>query len=550
MQETICAKVNPRLLTKTDRLFTGSMEGRIIEILQNARRAGATEVRITNKDGFVTVEDNGSGIDDFQKLLDLGGSGWDEKLEQGEDPAGVGLFSLAPRQIRILSKYHQVVIEKDGWTGKPVDVTESEEFVRGTKLIFQEEKSWDFEAVQKHAVFAGIRVIVDGKYCHSMPFCGKDAADYEELGCKVEVVSEMSKYHRQWADGSHLNKVLVNFHGQVVELDYWPGKDWYGFHRVHHRLYILVDLTQDTWIRLMLPARTKLVENKALKKLKEVIEVEYYRYFQKQKEHSLYYEEYLRARELGIDLPEAKPVYSVGLLRDEYDQVVEMFEPKNFKLSEGYLCLKDDLKDETGPANAHLLAALGKFEKKPFVPVTIQSEYIGYRWTNLPKVTAVNVIKGKERTRRGVGSYELVCVESLAIEIETSDEKKYYSEVPMATAIEPPIGKYKWHNEAVYVTQAARKELDDDNIWYHLGGYNCEGDSYETQQYYFEQELSEFWSILIGPYEKMRQELVSQINAEHRLYDKWQRVVITHDGTVTIHFNGGRIETVKRPAEV
>jgi len=53
MQATICAKVDSRLLTKASRLFTGSTEGRIIEILQNARRAGATEVRISNKDGFV-----------------------------------------------------------------------------------------------------------------------------------------------------------------------------------------------------------------------------------------------------------------------------------------------------------------------------------------------------------------------------------------------------------------------------------------------------------------------------------------------------------------
>ena len=58
-QHTICAKVNPRLLTKADRLFTGTIDGRIIEILQNARRAGAREVRISNKDGFVTIQDNG-----------------------------------------------------------------------------------------------------------------------------------------------------------------------------------------------------------------------------------------------------------------------------------------------------------------------------------------------------------------------------------------------------------------------------------------------------------------------------------------------------------
>ena len=66
--QVIKACVSERLLQKADRLFTGTLDGRIIEILQNARRAGATEVRISNKDGLITVQDNGSGIEDFQKL--------------------------------------------------------------------------------------------------------------------------------------------------------------------------------------------------------------------------------------------------------------------------------------------------------------------------------------------------------------------------------------------------------------------------------------------------------------------------------------------------
>ena len=61
--KTIRATVNPRLLSKANRLFTGSLRGRIIEILQNARRAGATKVEITNHDGQVTVHDNGRGIE-------------------------------------------------------------------------------------------------------------------------------------------------------------------------------------------------------------------------------------------------------------------------------------------------------------------------------------------------------------------------------------------------------------------------------------------------------------------------------------------------------
>ncbi len=120
--ETIQACVNQRLLTKTDRLFTGTLNGRIIELLQNARRAGATKVAITNKDGWVTVKDNGQGIGDFAKLLDLGGSGWDDACEESEDPAGVGIFCLAPREVTIRSKGKKATITKDGWTIAPTQV--------------------------------------------------------------------------------------------------------------------------------------------------------------------------------------------------------------------------------------------------------------------------------------------------------------------------------------------------------------------------------------------------------------------------------------------
>ncbi len=116
--KAIQAMVNPRLLSKASRLFTGMLEGRIIEVLQNARRASATNVVITNNDGLVTVRDNGKSIDDFARLLDLGGSGWKDALEQTEEPAGVGLFCLAPREVTIRSIGRMATITDGGWTGK------------------------------------------------------------------------------------------------------------------------------------------------------------------------------------------------------------------------------------------------------------------------------------------------------------------------------------------------------------------------------------------------------------------------------------------------
>ncbi|MFA6175042.1 MAG: ATP-binding protein [Phycisphaerae bacterium] len=538
-EQTICAKVSLRLLTKADRLFTGTIEGRIIELLQNARRAKATEVRITNKDDFVSIEDNGCGVDDFQKLLDLGGSGWDEKLEAGEDPAGVGLFSLTPREVTITSRDRRVVIDKDGWIGKPVQVTTIPKEINGTIVKFKDEKPWNMELVERHAVFAGIRVIVDGKYCHQMPFCSSQAVHYDNPGCKIEAVKELSKYHKDWTLNWYHGKVLVNFHGQVVQIDHWSDNHCPG-------LTILVDIADQTDIRLMLPARTRFVENAAFESLKTAIELEYYKYFQKQKTHTLYYKEYLRAKELGIELPEAEPQFKVGVISSEYNEPVEIATPKNFKLKDGYLYFDGDCKDDKTETNAHLLAALGTFKDKPFVPVTIYSGYMGYSWAKLPKVTKVEVIKGKEKLRYSINCGEIACFDKLSITVHTSDEKTFSSDVNMAVMAEPPKGKYQWSEETVCVTKDARNHLSAENIWFHLGGYSDEGDSFDTQLYYFEKELDEFWNELIGPYETVRQQLIKELNP---LYDKWQKITIFSDNSLEIVFKDGKRQRINPPAE-
>ena len=184
--ETIRASVNSRLLTKASRLFTGTLAGRIIEILQNARRAGASMVEITNKNGEVTVQDNGQGIADFRKLLDLGGSGWEEAFEQSEDPAGVGLFCLAPRAVCIRSLGGVACIAGDGWTGAPVTIRPAPEPIHGTRLQFQDEP-WNLATVEPLAVFTGMDVTVDGQACAKKPFVSEQAAHYPELGCRIEV---------------------------------------------------------------------------------------------------------------------------------------------------------------------------------------------------------------------------------------------------------------------------------------------------------------------------------------------------------------------------
>jgi len=137
-----------------------------------------------------------------------------------------------------------------------------------------------------------------------------------------------------------------------------------------------------TGIRLMLPARTCLVENEAFLQLKAALEREAFLYLQQQRRHRLPYKKYLRAKELGIELPEAEPTYHAGLLyTDMQPDPVEVVMPKGHSLAHCYRLADTTDGEDSDEANVHLLAALGKFDT-PLIPVEIKPEYDGYSWAN------------------------------------------------------------------------------------------------------------------------------------------------------------------------
>jgi len=533
--ETIQAKVNPKLLSKANRLFTGTLDGRIIEILQNARRAGATEVEITNKDGYVTVQDNGSGIEDFSTLLDLGNSDWDQAMEKAEDPAGVGVFCLSPREVTICSNGKKVVITKNGWTGEPAEIQQDNCSANGTTLVFADEP-WEFSTVEKHAVFTGMTVIVDGQKCARECFCSENALLHPVLGCRIEVRQKKSlnKWHMEFRRGYYSNDVLVNFHGQVVTFRYSPVTE--------PELAFLVDMTGGpTEIRMMLPARTRLIENEAFENLKVAIEVQVYRFILKRGSHKLPFKEYKRAEELGINLPEAEPVFNGGLLAGDTPEPIEIPMPSDFPLKKCYR-LSKNCQDccETDEANVHLLAATGKF-KEPFVPVSISPSYDGYSWADLPTVGKVEVAVGKELGSECVWNERLVAVDSLQVTAHASDNKVFKSDVLMAV-LEQQRDKRSWFYMNIYVTLEARNQLNSSDIWYHCGGWNDDGDTWDTQLYQFEEDLEQFWAAVIGPGEYLRSKIRDCLFG---VIKDWQRITIEEDGTISILYKDGTEKVFK-----
>ncbi len=536
--EVIQAKVNSRLLSKAGRLFTGSLCGRIIEILQNARRAGATHVEISNQDGQVTAHDDGRGIADFAALLDLGRSDWDEQLESAEDPAGVGIFCLSPRELTIQSGSKRVVIKENAWTGEPVPVEETPNPITGTILVFPDDP-WTFETVEKHAVFTGMKVTVDGRPCASEPFVSQQAMPHPELGCRIEVL-ELELLSKWQAEFWHIHcrgNVLVNFHGQIVSLVYGPISEVFVY---------LVDLTgEPTEIRMVLPARIQMVENAGLRSLEEVIEKEAYRYIQGRGSHQLRFSEFVRAKDLGIELAEAVPAFTVGLLRGTPDEPVAVTKPQDWPLSQCYRVTDDCLEEsEHNGANIHLLSALGAFDH-PFVVVDISDTYDGYSWVKLPTVDKVEVTVGRVLVHQFLWSERMVAVESLQITAHTSDGQVFSSPVSMAIrAFARQEDRTYGSGVDVLVTPAAQEQLTPAEIWYHVGGWSEDGDTYETQLRDFEEELEAFWAKLVGPGEHFRLKL---LDCARSFEGNWQSISIEPNGRVSIHLTDGTSQVLLPP---
>ena len=535
--KTIQAIVNPRLLTKASRLFTGTLQGRIIEILQNSRRAGATKVEIANQDGIVTVKDDGRGIEDFAKLLDMGGSGWEDAFEASEDPAGVGLFCLAPREVTIRSQGKRVNISGEGWTGIPVEIEDDPETVQGTVLHFRDEP-WSSSEVDRYAVFTGLEVTVDGKLCPREAFLSDQAAVHPVLGCRIEVreAENLNSWHRSCKRDWHYgDNAFVNFHGQVAEFQYQPVSE--------HHLFFLVEMTgEPTGIRLMLPARTCLVENEAFEQLKAAIELEAYRYLLKRSRHRLPYKQYVRARELGVQLPEAEPTFHVGTLSGDDPEPIEITMPEGFPLAKCYR-FDPDFKagQETDEANVQLLGALGKFTER-FVPVSIHRDYLEYSWAKLPTIGKVQIKAGKVLQEQSIWGGHVVCVDSLTISVKTSDGRTISSPVCMAVRLPKGKQKNRWWDTEVLLTQEVC-DLNSTDILYHLGGYSDEGDTWDTQINQFDEEMQRFWDKLHGPDESLRRKLMETMYGK----DDWTKVTISAAGTVTIHFKDGSRRAIRPP---
>lgn len=317
---TIATSVAPETIAKVGRLFNGSAHDVLSELLQNARRAGASTVTITTAgshgDRLIHIVDDGSGIADPAAIVTLGRSGWSEETKKSEDPAGMGVFSLAGRDV-IIRSWSQP--ERQGWmthipagaweSSRPI-VVSNDPIVRGTAITVRVPQEWSQgldDAVRQVARHYPLPVTFDGEPVEQDDWLAGAILVEEWNGCRIGVFQEDSARTR-------VGDPRLNFHGVTIPLamigigEVGRGQVWNA----------RVDIVDCPTIQLVLPARKEAVQNAALDELRDALTAAIFHTIAAQPTHRLAFDAWSKARSIGIEIAEAEP-YLLGWVAPHAD---------------------------------------------------------------------------------------------------------------------------------------------------------------------------------------------------------------------------------------
>lgn len=380
---TIRPAVGQSLISKVSRLFNGTLADAVHEIFQNSRRAGASAIYVAvynlPSGTALSIYDDGRGIADPASLLTLGDSGWRPDIQHREDPAGMGMFSLAGRDVEVRSwsraagRGWAVHIPADGWEGeRALDIAPSG-IVRGTEIQIMLPSAWEDQLktpLAAAARFFPLPVHFEGTELARADFLA-DATRIEEWeGCRIGIFHNASHEDAQ--------APRINFHGLTVPCRL-PVVSEVG---QLFKWRVRVDIVDAPALQLVLPARKEMVENEALARLRVAAETAIYRTIACEDSHRLPHTDWGRASELGIALPEAAAMLHAWspVTADNFGR------PAGAEIRSGAMLL---MPDQEADIEQGLALALRKHSPLDARPVRAEPAFAGYRWYDaLPRLDA------------------------------------------------------------------------------------------------------------------------------------------------------------------
>jgi hypothetical protein len=305
----IATAVAPETIARVTRLFNNTAFDVVTELFQNARRRGALAVAVVIQTGgpdtLLHIADDGHGIADPASVVTLGRSGWSDETRRAEDPAGMGVFSLAGRDV-IIRSYSRP--DRRGWiahipasaweTSRPIAIS-SDPITSGTAITVRVPEAWlkSLEAdIARAAKHYPLPVTLNGDMLPREDWL-KDADHVEEWnGTRIGVFHKHPSLHYSSRDGR------LNFHGLTIPCDLpFVQEVDRGGHWIAR-----VDIFDAPAIQLVLPARKEVVENDGIAGLRDAVKVAIYRAIEGAR-HRLSAHDWREAAALGVSLPEAEP---------------------------------------------------------------------------------------------------------------------------------------------------------------------------------------------------------------------------------------------------
>ncbi len=392
---TIHAKIGQGILQKADRLFRNDDQGTFVELLQNSRRAGARRVDVRIQEVspgqcVVEIQDDGSGITNFEQLLTLGDSGWNQEINAKEDPAGMGFYSLCLSGVEVHSGNQSVKISPEAFLGKENSTVELHEaHVQGTLLRFPRKSSKEVltGALRRAALFYPLEVHLDGEMLSRHDFL--EGAIHREVIDGIEIgFATAFRYDWSYYDDDD----NWNFYGAQIRESFpalvgiLAGDAPTTRRPLHARFNVL----ETGRIKLQLPDRRSIIQNDFLHDFLKKARAAAFRCFQKQRRHALSFKEWKEARELGIDVPEAE-----CLLTTWQDISADIDSPPVFGEDETRIVcdLKNVMLVDSDLTNVHTLqGALHSGAALDYVLYRESPSFEGYSWyQNLPRLIDVEV---------------------------------------------------------------------------------------------------------------------------------------------------------------
>ena len=305
----IATAVAPETITKVTRLFNNTGYDVICELFQNARRAGAIGIAVAVIPApdatYLEIVDDGHGIDDPASIVTLGRSGWSDDTRKAEDPAGMGVFSLAGRDV-IIRSYSRP--DRQGWmahipasaweTSRPIAIS-TDPIALGTSIMVRMPDSW-LKSIERDVAAAALHfpvpVTLNGTAQPQTDWLAEAVYTEEWNGTRIGICKTPASKHSR-------HNQRLNFHGVTIACDLPTLSEVDRGHIWTAR----IDIINAPTIQLVLPARKEVVENAGIEALRAAVQRALFHAVAAEGTHRLSFEDWSRARDLGIVLPEAEP---------------------------------------------------------------------------------------------------------------------------------------------------------------------------------------------------------------------------------------------------